>query len=224
MRVGFWFCCAWWVLSLPAWGQAWQAAGEAPIPLPPAPPPPAVADPPSEPPLTLPGTFGPTIPTEPPEESTSSPLDDFPDIQSISLDIRLDDSAASELPPDPADKLFALLPSPSPRRTTWVPTQFSWAATEFWHWPLYFDDVQLERYGQMRHPLLQPALSGVHFFGTIPILPYKMGIDRPFDSIATLGYYRPGSHTPVVGRWLPLEADAATFEGLTWMALIFALP
>ena len=52
----------------------------------------------------------------------------------------------------------------------------SWQATEFWHRPLYFDDVPLERYGQMHHPLIQPWLSGVHFFGNVPLLPYKMGV------------------------------------------------
>ena len=72
-----------------------------------------------------------------------------------------------------------------------------------------FDDVQLERYGQSRCPTLQPVLSGAHFFGTMAIMPYKMGLSGPFEMTSNYGYYRPGSPTPCVGRRLPWEWDAA---------------
>ena len=156
--------------------------------------------------------------------SQDNPLAAFDSILDISVDIRLKVAEGGPLPPDPSEKLFASVPIPAARRANWIPREFRWAASECWHHPLYFDDVQLERYGQMRHRLVQPFLSGVHFFGNVPILPYKMGLDRPCDLVATLGYYRPGSVTPEVGRWLPLEADASMFEGLAWAALIFALP
>jgi hypothetical protein len=67
-------------------------------------------------------------------------------------------------------------------------------------------------------------LSAAHFFGNVPLLPYKMGLDHPCKPIATLGYYRPGSPAPPVGRRLPLEADAATIEAATWVGLILLLP
>jgi hypothetical protein len=51
-----------------------------------------------------------------------------------------------------------------------------------------------------------------------------MGIDRPCDEIAALGYYRPGSVAPAVGRRLPLETDAAAIEAATWIGLILLLP
>jgi hypothetical protein len=141
-------------------------------------------------------------------------------IDEISVDIRQGDN----IPLDLATGAFQAVEKDPSRDETWVPRQFMWQASEFWHRPLYFDDVPLERYGQMHHPLVQPILSGAHFFGNIPLLPYKMGIDRPCDEIATLGYYRPGSAAPAVGRRLPLEADAASIEAATWIGLILLLP
>jgi hypothetical protein len=142
------------------------------------------------------------------------------DINEISVDIRQTEIEV----PDRWEAFFERFTEQPLRKPQFRPLQFSWEATEFWHHPLYFDDVPLERYGQMRHPLLQPVWSGVHFFGTLPLLPYKMGVDRPCDRIATLGYYRPGSAAPPVGRRLPLEADAATIEAATWVGLILLLP
>jgi hypothetical protein len=85
----------------------------------------------------------------------------------------------------------------------WFATEFNWAASDLFAQPAYFDDPLLERYGQTRHPLVQPWLSGVHFFGQFPLMPYKIVVDRPFDKIYTLGYYRPGSPMPCVTRRLP---------------------
>jgi hypothetical protein len=152
------------------------------------------------------------------------PLKEFEPIMDLTVDVRLEESPEAQLPPDPSAKLFSGTPAVPPRKTAWTWREFRWSATELWHWPLYFEDAQLERYGQMRHPAVQPMLSGVHFFGTLPILPYKMGLERPCDCVSNLGYYRPGNCTPPVGRRLPLEADAAAFESAAWLALIFVLP
>lgn len=80
--------------------------------------------------------------------------------------------------------------------------EFWWVPAESSYWPLYFDDVPLERYGQTRSRLLQPGLSGVHFFGSIVVLPCKMLIDHPCRQISQLGYYRPGSCAPPVREGL----------------------
>jgi hypothetical protein len=158
------------------------------------------------------------------EPAGQHPLEEFEPIMDLRVDIRLEASPDADLPADPSENLFDRSPVLPPRTTAWSWREFRWSATELWHRPLYFQDVQLERYGQMRHPLIQPVLSGVHFFGTVPILPYKMGLHRPGCCVSNLGYYRPGSCAPALGRRLPLEADATFFEGLTWVALIFALP
>lgn len=100
----------------------------------------------------------------------------------------------------------------------------TWDAANIWHQPLYFDDPILERYGQTPLPQIQPALSAAHFFGTIPLLPYKMAIDRPFDCVSTLGYYRPGDPTPCLSRRLPRDPRAFAWESGAWLGLVFLVP
>lgn len=75
---------------------------------------------------------------------------------------------------------------------------FHWAPSELQQRPAYFDDVPLQRYGHTHHPLLQPAISAVKFFGSIPLLPCKMRLQCPGKPVYTLGYHRPGSQAPHV--------------------------
>jgi hypothetical protein len=108
-------------------------------------------------------------------------------------------SLEGRLPVDRSGDLFQ--PTFSTRRADlssgpWAQREFWWAATEFWHCPLYFDDVPLESYGQTTCRLLQPAVSGVHFFGDILVLPYSVIADPPLRHVTQLGEYRPGSCAP----------------------------
>jgi hypothetical protein len=109
------------------------------------------------------------------------------------------------LPVDRSGELFQ--PTYSTRRadlsdSPWAHREFWWAAAEFWHCPVYFDDVPLECYGQTTNRLLQPALSGVYFFGDILVLPYSMIADPPLRPVSQLGEYRPGSCAPPVREGL----------------------
>ncbi len=79
------------------------------------------------------------------------------------------------------------------RRPTGV--VYEWEATALCFQPIYIEDVNLERYGYS-HGYLQPFVSAVHFFGTIPLLPYKMGMHPESECIYALGYYRPGTPAP----------------------------
>jgi len=103
------------------------------------------------------------------------------------------------------------------RRGEWSTSVCAWAAPESCYHPLYFDDVPLERYGQTAGRCLQPALSGVHFFGDLVALPCKMLSDHPSRHISPLGYERPGSAAPAVrGRLLRLQVDPLWFHPLAW--------
>ncbi len=106
----------------------------------------------------------------------------------------------------------------------WPQTDFYWAATCFCHRPLYFEEVNLERYGYTVSPVLQPFISGAHFFATIPALPYKMTRHTPHECIYTLGHYRPGDCVP--RRWHHELWDpyAAAVEGGVVTGLIFLIP
>ena len=98
---------------------------------------------------------------------------------------------------------------------------FHWVASNLAHQPLYWDDQPLERYGQSVSPVLQPVLSGVHFFATFPVIPYKIGIDGMYDRVYTLGYYRVGNCAPPTRQHLPFQWDAALLEAGVVTGLIF---
>jgi len=129
------------------------------------------------------------------------------------------------VPIDCSAELFSATGADTPaERRGNPPAVVHWVPTELAHQPLYFDDVPLERYGQSVCPVAQPLLSGAHFFGMFPLIPYKMGIDRTHDPVYTLGYYRPGSPTPCVRQKLPWEKDAALMEAGTWVGLLLLIP
>lgn len=135
--------------------------------------------------------------------------------------------SSGQLPIDCSDRLFAKPADPSAAGNTsraWGQIEYQWRPTELAHQPLYFDDVPLERYGQTVSPALQPVISGARFFGTLPILPYKTGLNGPWERVSTLGYYRPGSPAPCVRQTVPLEFDAAFIESGAWVGMIFLLP
>ncbi len=107
---------------------------------------------------------------------------------------------------------------------TFAPTTFTWTASALCHKPLYFEDVQLERYGHMCGPWLQPFASGVQFFFIIPMLPYEMGLELPNECIYTLGYYRPGDCAPFVLDPIPFSVRSALFEAGGWVGGVWAIP
>ncbi len=144
----------------------------------------------------------------------------FRDLKDLDRNILPSQPAGTQLPPDKSSEIVG---EHEPAGSV-APLPFYWEAPEIWHNPLYFDDVLLERYGQTSSYRWQPYMSGAHFFLQFPILPYKMTVDRPFACKTNLGYYRPGSPTPCIGRRLPLQDDAALVEAATWVALVFILP
>ena len=106
----------------------------------------------------------------------------------------------------------------------WDPITFTWKATALCHKPAYFEQVALEQYGHSWGPYLQPVVSGAHFFLTVPVLPYKMGLYPPNECIYSLGYYRPGSCAPYMLDPLPLSIRAALFEAGAWTGAVFLIP
>ena len=93
-----------------------------------------------------------------------------------------------------------------------TPITFTWKASSLCYKPLYFEDVQLERYGHYCSPWLQPALSRVCFLVKIPALPYFIGVDPPNQCIYDLGYYRPGNCAPSMVEPLPISLRGGLYE------------
>jgi hypothetical protein len=106
----------------------------------------------------------------------------------------------------------------------WAETTYTWKASALCHKPLYFEDVQLERYGHEWGPLAQPVISAAHFFGTLPILPYKMGLETPNECVYALGYYRPNSCAPYMIEPIGFTWRAALVEAGAVVGTAAVLP
>ena len=70
---------------------------------------------------------------------------------------------------------------------------FAWVAPQIRYQPLYFEDAQLERYGQTKGLIKQPFVSGFKFFRDAALLPFNASIDSPGSCDGPLGFCRPGS-------------------------------
>ncbi len=103
-------------------------------------------------------------------------------------------------------------------------TTFTWTAAGYCHKPLYFEDWMLERYGHSYGPLADPFLSGAHFFVTLPVLPYKMGTELPWECVYPLGYYRPGNCAPWTVAAVPISARGFAVQAATVTGLVFLFP
>lgn len=101
-----------------------------------------------------------------------------------------------------------------------VPSSKSWLAPNFYHNPLYFEEVQLERYGNQRR--FQHLASTLHFFGRIPVLPYMIGTDPVDKCVTTYGRYRPGDCVPYELQRRPLDRKGLLSQAF-WTTAI-ALP
>jgi hypothetical protein len=110
------------------------------------------------------------------------------------------------------------------RPRPWAPTTFTWKASGLCHKPLYFEQVHAERYGHSWGPLVQPVMAHAHFFLTVPVLPYKMGLTPPKECMYTLGYYRPGNCAPYMLDPLPLSVRAAAWQAGAVLGAVYILP
>ncbi|HBJ36847.1 MAG TPA: hypothetical protein DDZ51_19240 [Planctomycetaceae bacterium] len=105
-----------------------------------------------------------------------------------------------------------LIDQPQFQPRQWEPSKITWKASNLIHKPLYFEEVNLERYGHTAGPILQPVVSSAHFFANIAVLPYKMGVHLPNECQYALGYYRPGDCAPWITQPVPLSLRGALFQ------------
>jgi hypothetical protein len=144
-------------------------------------------------------------------------------IRGLSVDIR---PAAGDLPGSPATARFAgfgeVRHEPGTSRP-WPSSCYGWEAPAVCSRPLYFEQVNLERYGYSCG-VAQPLVSAAHFFGTIPALPYLLAAEPCGECVYTLGHYRPGSCAPFRLHRPPLSLRGAAAEAAVVTGLIFAIP
>ena len=106
----------------------------------------------------------------------------------------------------------------------WMTYEFAWHASGLAHRPTYFEDLNLERYGNSVCPALQPAISGARFAAAAALLPYNMTVHRPRECIYVLGYCRPGNKAPNLAYRPPLQLDAAAVEAAAITGAVFIIP
>ena len=139
------------------------------------------------------------------------------DLASIALDIRVSGRPGSDYPCE------CRLEGDSFKPRRFATTMMTWKAAGYCHKPLYFEDWNLERYGHSHGPL-DPVFSAAHFFVTLPVLPYKMGVELPWECVYPLGYYRPGSCAPWTVPAIPISCRGLAVEAATVTGLVFLLP
>lgn len=109
-------------------------------------------------------------------------------------------------------------------------SDFSWAAPAVYHRPLYFEQPNLERYGHYvtccdcPADLLQSGVSAAHFFATVPLLPYKIGVHSCCERQYVLGSYRPGSCNPHQLTKPQLSCRGLTYQTLATSGIVFVVP
>jgi hypothetical protein len=139
-------------------------------------------------------------------------------LSSINLDIRVGGRAGNDYPCEcrleGADY--------EPRR--FASTIFTWKAPGYCHKPLYFEHWALERYGHSRGFVADSFCSAAHFFVTLPVLPYKMGVELPWECVYPLGYYRPGNCAPWTVPAVPISGRGLAVQAATVTGLVFLLP
>ncbi|MCA9081217.1 MAG: hypothetical protein KDA58_11710 [Planctomycetaceae bacterium] len=134
-----------------------------------------------------------------------------------------------ETPEDPNDprsrrpELKPLPPTGSLDRV-YAPTQFQWEAANVYHNPLYFEDVELERYGHAYPYGLQPVASLAKFGVQTIGLPYLIAMDPVWQKHYALGYYRPGDCAPKLHYQIPLDKKAALTAAGVYTGLFFIFP
>ena len=95
-------------------------------------------------------------------------------------------------------------------------------ARNFCHRPLYYEDRALEVEGYSIGPL-QPALSAARFFGSIPLIPYKLGSEPPRRIVCTTPYGQPGPGTP--GNLSPEDRRRGLmYQAGAAMGMVYVLP
>ena len=106
----------------------------------------------------------------------------------------------------------------------WNPSTITWNASNLYHYPLYFQEVNLERYGHTAGPILQPVVSSAHFFANIAVLPYKMGVHPPNECQYALGYYRPGNCAPWILPPVPISLRGGLTQAAVMSGAILLVP
>jgi hypothetical protein len=120
----------------------------------------------------------------------------------------------------------------------WAFYSVEWEAPATKHLPLLFEEPNLERLGYAygvcdigicdeeprRGQRLQTLVSGAHFFGRVPFLPYMAGIRPLTEPVYTLGADRPGSPVPYRKYYPHWSLKGAIYQAGAAVGAVFIIP
>jgi hypothetical protein len=107
---------------------------------------------------------------------------------------------------------------------SFAPTHVAWHASNLCHKPLYFEDIQLERYGHTVGPIKQPLKSAAKFLLQAALLPYQMALHPPNECQYPLGLFRPGNCAPYLRTPFPWERRAIGYQAGVATGLFLLVP
>jgi len=115
--------------------------------------------------------------------------------------------------------------SEKPLSRNFAHLDYAWKASNIHSYPLYFEDPNLERYGHIHRPLIQPIASLTRFNIQLLGLPYQMAMQPVSKCVYPLGYYRPGDVcAPKYHYQIPLNPWAALAVAEVYTGLFFLIP
>lgn len=204
--------------------EAYQAPVQTPVPLP-------VNSTPTQPEQIAPGNEQPGLSPLPPTAGAPGSRPGtyeniglgWKPIGAVSASIAV---PAGEMPENSASPVFAqagVVAAPINANHNWPTFHYAWEASAVPHNPLWFEDVNLERYGYT-HGILQPWISGGRFFLNVVFLPYHLVAEPPGKLEYPLGYYRPGDPAPPVRQIKPVKPLAGVAEAAFIIGMIIILP
>lgn len=115
----------------------------------------------------------------------------------------------------------SVLPQTNRYTRNGVGTTFQWKPTQMAHPPLLFEEYNLERHGHAFGDL-QPAFSALHFFGSVPLIPYHCVAANGCDY--ELGHTRPGSCSPFIIQKPQLKTKPTLVQAAAITASLLLVP
>lgn len=154
-----------------------------------------------------------------------------------------EDQALLKVPDNCAERYFAEFPAGDRTNPIWEDRTPEGMNYCFCHKPLYFEDANLERCGYIAGKdcccaewcpdwcgcccchNMQNVVSAAYFFGTIPLLPYKMTVNCPCECVPALGRCPDGCRYSCRENYLPpWDWHAAAVEAAAVTGVIFLIP
>lgn len=128
-----------------------------------------------------------------------------------------------EIPTNPAAAVFSGVIDQR-GRYGWVSPRLSAHTAYVRYRPLYFEEINLERYGY-NFGCVQPLVSAVQFYGTLPILPYKMYDSPPCSYDINLEFAPAATAAPPVPLChRPFNCRAAVFQAAVTTGAFLLIP